>query len=328
MDNSVETPNNLRIPFLGFMASAILFGVTVLQSYQYFVNYVDDSFTRKATITIVCTHIGLWEINSFLDCLHFIFSGIMICAGYTSELRFSDPNAVWSVSFQYPASIAQLINLFQNAQGVKGHGYGRHFTIGLRPEVCEVTIFLPSIVNDRVHPLQFLFTSTLDPYVLRLLYNCSRECALMFCKVAANILSKAGLARTIKKMVVIAIGSTALIDAGIALCIAIVLYDMNTSETKRGGEIIRGLILFFVGIGILTSVCAVIKVSLFALDPNSVQYLAVQFWVPKIYANSILALFNAKSQLKEKLEVSEHLRASSSLFFGESPPAPAPSGVS
>ncbi|KDR69919.1 hypothetical protein GALMADRAFT_144976 [Galerina marginata CBS 339.88] len=51
--------------------------------------------------------------------------------------------------------------------------------------------------------------------------------------------------------------------------------------------------------------------------PSSLTYLIIDFSGPSLYTNSILALFNAKSWLKERMDVSVDLQVSSKILFGD-----------
>lgn len=59
-----------------------------------------------------------YSSSSFLDCLHFTFSAIMMCAAYTSDARFADPKVVW---FAHPSlTIASQTNDIVLAQEHEG----------------------------------------------------------------------------------------------------------------------------------------------------------------------------------------------------------------
>ncbi|KDR78663.1 hypothetical protein GALMADRAFT_244138 [Galerina marginata CBS 339.88] len=114
----------------------------------------------------------------------------------------------------------------------------------------------------------------------------------------------------------IAHGSAAFIDCSIAAILSFVLFKASgdTAWSSRSVSVVRYLVLYFVGMGVLTALTAIIKVILYALKPSSVIYLAIDFSVPSLYANSILALFNAKSRLKKKIDASVGPQISSALF--------------
>ncbi|PPQ93600.1 hypothetical protein CVT25_005480 [Psilocybe cyanescens] len=55
----------------------------------------------------------------------------------------------------------------------------------------------------------------------------------------------------------------------------------------------------------------------FIFDPMSKRYMAIEFILPCVYANSILAIFNAKSRLKKQVEASAEFHLSRSIIFGD-----------
>ncbi|PPQ92814.1 hypothetical protein CVT25_004072 [Psilocybe cyanescens] len=100
------------------------------------------------------------------------------------------------------------------------------------------------------------------------------------------------------QVVCIAIGSTAAIDSTIAITMTVVLYKMiPLSPVRRGIHTVHQLVLFFIATGMLTAVCAVIRLALFASDPSSTMYLALHFAVPRLYVNSILAFHGPELDL-------------------------------
>lgn len=143
MDNFDVASINTRVPFLGFMFGSMLsqtfgvqsgfwnnghrlFGVTLLQAYQYFLSYGSDPRSRKATVgrflfleysyLLLLKVLIVWYVHncpvvlsvslhsndssfSFLDCLHFTFSAIMMSVAYTSQAKFEDSNVIWSARF-------------------------------------------------------------------------------------------------------------------------------------------------------------------------------------------------------------------------------------
>ncbi|KAF8970833.1 hypothetical protein BDZ97DRAFT_1788948 [Flammula alnicola] len=78
---------SLGPPLLGLVVGLVLFGVTLLQAYQYFLNYTHDLKIRKLTIAVVCC----------LDSLHSVFAVAMVYSAVTSAPGFTDQNVIWSM---------------------------------------------------------------------------------------------------------------------------------------------------------------------------------------------------------------------------------------
>jgi len=79
-------------------------------------------------------------------------------------------------------------------------------------------------------------------------------------------------------------------------------------------ELVRSLVLYFVGTGFLTAVAAVLALSLYIARPNTFLYLSVELSIIRLYANAILAFFNWRSGLRQKTEESVELQISLILF--------------
>ncbi|KAF8872667.1 hypothetical protein CPB84DRAFT_1799046, partial [Gymnopilus junonius] len=91
----------------------------------------------------------------------------------------------------------------------------------------------------------------------------------------------------------------------------------------RGRHTVNFLIIFL-ATGLLTAVTAVLSVAMYVANPSSVVYLAIEFSAPRLYANSILALFNSKSRLKVKMdsESTTNIHIPSIWIFGDDSPSP------
>ncbi|KAF8970834.1 hypothetical protein BDZ97DRAFT_1788953 [Flammula alnicola] len=122
-----------------------------------------------------------------------------------------------------------------------------------------------------------------------------------------------------EKMLYVAFGSTAVIDCGVAAVMSLVLVQTRSQASHTSTNVINYLVTFFVATGFLTAVAAVLTIVLYIVRPSTVLYLTVEFSVPKLYANSILAMFNAKSRMQKHMNTTEELKVPSVLFFGDAP---------
>ncbi|PPQ70118.1 hypothetical protein CVT26_013403 [Gymnopilus dilepis] len=128
-----------------------------------------------------------------------------------------------------------------------------------------------------------------------------------------------------RKVMYAGYGSTCLIDCSAAFVLALILHKFRSSEMiKRCRDAITYLIIFFLVAGLSTGIAAISSVVLYTLKPSSLLYLGVEFSAPRLYANFVLALFNAKAQLKDKLDASVDLQLPSHLLFGGGVPPAGP----
>ncbi|KDR65876.1 hypothetical protein GALMADRAFT_148360 [Galerina marginata CBS 339.88] len=121
-------------------------------------------------------------------------------------------------------------------------------------------------------------------------------------------------------LIYIGLVSAAAIDCTLAVAISFVLLyaeqDANVGD-KRTHQIIMHLIFQLIGAGMLTAASCLAIMGLYWSNPSSMVYLTVTFFSPRLYSNSILALFNAKARLNRKLNAYPELRSYSTIFFGE-----------
>ncbi|KAH7920433.1 hypothetical protein BV22DRAFT_802879 [Leucogyrophana mollusca] len=80
-----------------------------------------------------------------------------------------------------------------------------------------------------------------------------------------------------------------------ALC---VLLHTKRSVFRRTNILVNTLIVYAINRCLLTSVVAIVEVIVFATSPNSLWFLAIDFLIGKLYANSLLASLNSRSSLR------------------------------
>ncbi|KAF8152598.1 hypothetical protein B0H34DRAFT_122446 [Crassisporium funariophilum] len=274
--SSYEAERDLGAAFLGFTAGSILFGITILQAFQYFTTYVGDSRSRKQFVALIC----------FLDTLHSSISTYMM---YTMLVNpTGDPTSGFAVVWSFKAVgtiqtvvviLVQSFYLYQIWRLTGNFIINRNFSRFVKVSVW--TVFCYAIAMGAVF--------------------------LVHLEKVKTILSFGG---GFQNIIYLGLGSTAFVDCGIAIIMSSTLY-MSGTKTKRSEDIIKTLILYFVGTGVLTAIAAIIALILYTVRPNTLLYLSVEFSIIRLYANSILAL------LREKMNATVELRMPSALLFGE-----------
>ncbi|KAF8964386.1 hypothetical protein BDZ97DRAFT_904463 [Flammula alnicola] len=114
----------------------------------------------------------------------------------------------------------------------------------------------------------------------------------------------------------IGFGSTALIDCAIAATMSFLLFKTSSGNSKKSRSVVRFLVMFFIGTGLLTAMAAIATIA-YVSRPSTVLYLGIEFSVPRLYANSILAMFNSKERLLKKMQATTELQLSSKLLFDD-----------
>ncbi|KDR71921.1 hypothetical protein GALMADRAFT_143678 [Galerina marginata CBS 339.88] len=273
---------NIRAPLFGFVIKSVLFGMTILQAYQYFMNYVNDSRTRKLTIVAVCS----------LECIHFAFSSKMMYSSLLPSSKDASTNIVWCMKVL--TTVKTMLMLL----------------------VQSFYLYLVWILADNMTLKRELVRLLRSISVLTFFFTVGVGVAfLAYLEQTGNIFN---FSMAFEHVIYISVGSAAAVDCVISAIMSFVLFNAaSRTGGKRSGNVVNDLVLFFVGTGMLNAISKILIIALYASNPSSVLYLAVQFSIPSLYANSILALFNAKSRLKEKMDASVELRVSSALFFGD-----------
>jgi len=86
------------------------------------------------------------------------------------------------------------------------------------------------------------------------------------------------------------------VDAIIAASLCFTLARLRTGFARMD-SMLNSLMLYILNTGVLTSICSITAVSLYAVYPRSFIFLAVQFLLTKLCVNAFLALFNARHHL-------------------------------
>ncbi|KAI5118154.1 hypothetical protein M0805_000533 [Coniferiporia weirii] len=93
------------------------------------------------------------------------------------------------------------------------------------------------------------------------------------------------------------------VDTSIAVVIAYLLHS-NRSQIKQTNSLISRLMAYAISTGLLTSVMSLMALVTALALPNKFIYLIPDFLIPKLYFNSILALYNSRESLRNNLIVS------------------------
>lgn len=81
-----------------------------------------------------------------------------------------------------------------------------------------------------------------------------------------------------------------------------VLLSQRRSGFARTNSAIRMLMVYSINTGALTSICAIVCLTIYAAMPNETKFtfIAIYFVLPKLLLNSLLATLNARHSLRER----------------------------
>ncbi|KAF8154278.1 hypothetical protein B0H34DRAFT_83797 [Crassisporium funariophilum] len=128
-----------------------------------------------------------------------------------------------------------------------------------------------------------------------------------------------GFTLNFEYIVYLGFGATALIDCAIAAAMCMILHK-SSGGTRRSETVLETLIQYFIGTGLLTSFAAIMVIILYVASPNTLLYLGMEFSVTRLYANSILAMFNARQHLRDRMNQSIAITLPTNVLFGEPEP--------
>ncbi|KDR71924.1 hypothetical protein GALMADRAFT_253713 [Galerina marginata CBS 339.88] len=274
---------NSRALLFGFIIKSVLFGMIILQAYQYFTNYAKDPRTRKFTIMAVCS----------LECVHFAISAKMMYSSLLPSSENTRTDMVWCLKVLASVNIVLVLLVKSFYLHLVWILAGN---ITLKRRLARVLKSISAFTFLYAIGIGVAFLSYLEQ--IRNIFNFSKA---------------------FERVIYITLASASAIDCVISAIISFVLFSTasRTVSNSRSGKVVNHLVLFFVGTGMLTVVPKILIIALYALYPSSVLYFAVEFSIPSLYTNSILGLFNSKSRLQRKMDASEELRVPSALIFGD-----------
>ncbi|KAI6139612.1 hypothetical protein EDD17DRAFT_341614 [Pisolithus thermaeus] len=251
---SVDLTNTWGAAFIGGMVTAVLYGITTLQTYLYFMNYPNDDVPTKLFVA------AIWVLDTAhitLMC-HALYYYLVSSYGVTTSLAYG----IWSLF----ASVA--VNL----------------TIA-----CAVQAFF---TNQVCRPrLRWLVTLPIIITVLAHLGFGIETVVFMFIKKQLSSLSQ------LTYYAVTPFGAALVVsDVFIAVALCLLLRE-NSSLTvfPRTKHLINILMIYAINRCLLTSAVAIAEVALWAVNPENSWFMAVDFTIGKLYANSLLASLNSRN---------------------------------
>ncbi|KAG2139809.1 uncharacterized protein EDB93DRAFT_1330192 [Suillus bovinus] len=278
---SVDIHDTFGAGFIGGMVTAILYGITTLQTYLYYVYYPTDPNNLKVLVAFI------WVI----DTLH--------------------------ISFMCHALYYYLVTSFGNPDNLGTGVWSLFASLGLNlcMAVLVQTYFTFQISCLTRSNIRWWLTSFIMLFVVAHFAFGLETVILMFIKQKFSALSEI----TLYAATPFAIAAV-LSDLFIAASLCILLHG-NRSPVVQTNALVNTLIVYAINRCLLTSVVAVaevIAVSLgergrsipfeidipffvqFSVSPDSLWFIAIDFVIGKLYANSLLASLNSRSALRAR----------------------------
>ncbi|KAI8996243.1 hypothetical protein BD414DRAFT_408500 [Trametes punicea] len=280
--------------FIGVLLSAVLFGVTMLQTFVYFQQYPSDRPWRKFAVSWLC----------FLDALHLALSAHFVYHYLVSN--YANPDAlshiVWSFKLRividalvvcsvhtlYTLRLWTLLAIDDHLApfGQEARRWSQQkVTVHASATLWVMRRIVPWLVYNRRHvshhallPVMCYETIKLDLFI-----------DLLHAPWATFV----------------PLGSSTVIDAVIASSLCYFLARCRPQSEPRNGPI-KTLIVYTVNTGIITSFCSLITIFMMVAYPRTFIPIAIEFLIIKLYINSYMAMLNARTALNSSQEHSVH----------------------
>ncbi|OJA11070.1 hypothetical protein AZE42_06925 [Rhizopogon vesiculosus] len=299
--------------FIGGMIAAIMYGITTLQTYLYYVYFPRDSHSLKFLVALI------WV----LDTLHVSFMCHALYHYLVSSFGDADAltTAIWSlvVRIARPERKSPLLGFYLKLM-IKAAVYGRHRANILYFSDSPLDSFEHKMVADMRHCKSklsdsygdsalngdfvtsrwWLFSHTLD-----LDWRQSCSCQYSSPQSGSNVMNYLRFEKkefsALQQITLYAATPFAIAAVLSDVCITIalcVLLHGNRSPVIETNVLVNTLIVYAINRCLLTSVVAVAEVIAFAISPASLWFIAIDFVIGKLYANSFLASLNSRSALR------------------------------
>ncbi|KAJ3733266.1 hypothetical protein DFJ43DRAFT_245918 [Lentinula guzmanii] len=268
--------NSFGAGLIGAIVTAMLYGLTTLQTYLYFINYPKDEMKIKVLVSIV------W----ILDSLHIAL--VTFCVYHYLVINFSNPAGLAIVNWSL--NITVMLNLLL-AVLVQSFFTRQVFTLSRGLARWALAALLSITVIGHfcfgIETVAFLFISK------------------TFVKFQESSTVKLAAATPFAIFAVLS-------DVLIAVSLCVLLHENRTGWGKTN-TLITTLIVYAVNRCLLTSAVAITEVIVFILHPTSLWFLAIDFVIGKLYANSLLASLNSRHYLRKPVTHSDNTNSRSNV---------------
>ncbi|KAF8200166.1 hypothetical protein BJ912DRAFT_623513 [Pholiota molesta] len=274
----IDISNTFGAALIGAFVATTLYGLTTLQTYLYYVYYPKDSGSMKSIVSII------W----ILDTLQAAFM-------------------TFSVYHYLVTSYFDLASL------ETGH-WSLFLSVAFNTVIsCIVQIFFIVRISQLCSPRYRWWIVSIIGVVVAAHFAFGVETVVfMFIKKDLAKLSDISLFAA-TPFAIFAVLSDFMI-AG-TLCY---LLQGSRSGFRRTDTIISTLIIYAINRCLLTSIVAIVEVIVFALMPHTLWFLAVDFFIGKLYANSLLATLNSRVAIRATNTTTLNSMHLSELDFGSS----------
>ncbi|KAK0187531.1 hypothetical protein F5146DRAFT_713275 [Armillaria mellea] len=243
--------------YVGATLAAVFFGITNLQAVIYYKNYPNDWWIYRYSVAL------LWGLDALhlASSTHGVYYYLIDMFG---DLEESLTHSVWSFKLMLILNIAILLYV-QGLYAIRLWKLGRHFH-----KVFPWFVFL--VVAISLAAGIYMVHGILETLNFSHISGVKTPIYIFFSTVAAS-------------------------DFVIALMMCYYLHKSRaTTNFSTTASLLLGLMRLVVVSGLATSVCSLIILIAFIAWPDTLIFIGIGFILPKLYVNSLLAMFNYRPE--------------------------------
>ncbi|KAF4586274.1 hypothetical protein EYR38_010549 [Pleurotus pulmonarius] len=256
-----------------------LYGITILQAYQYFLKYPNDTKVQKGWVVLLF----LLDTANLVFGIHAMYFYLIFRFGDLSSLQ----TLIWSIrcslpAFRYRSCIGNM----------------------------DRTEF---VLMENMAPHEF----AAPPYMG--CQGCDGVAVIVVVGLAAGVLELEKLQSLLIPpsfaWVILFPGCLVplLLDMTIAATMFFLLWSQKVDLPSRMDRVVAMLVTYIVGTGVLTSVMKLAYLLIFSARPDTLLFLCVEFSGTRLYVNSYYALLNARKSLRNELDPSHSINSPSDI---------------
>ncbi|EMD38581.1 hypothetical protein CERSUDRAFT_113765 [Gelatoporia subvermispora B] len=278
MPSFVDLNSTFGAAYIGAMVTLVLYGITSLQSYLYYAYYPKDDRSLKFTVGLPSTRLrSLLTSQAYqvaavwiLDTLHVA----LVCYSmyYYLILNYANPLALFHGIWSLDVSV--LINTLI---------------------ACIVqTFFTQRVYQLTPQPWKYPVTGLIGATVLAH-FALGLETTVKFFQIQDfSRLSEISFSAALPFAIM-----AVLSDVAVAAALCILLHNSRTVYHSTN-HILYKLMVFAINRCVLTSLVAIVELVVFLKLQHTLWFLAIDFIIGKLYANSLLATLNTRRIISGK----------------------------
>lgn len=260
-NNDMGIPGGFGSILIAGLISSMLYGITTLQTYLYYMHYSEDSLLVKLLVA------AIW----LLDSLHVSFMCYMLY--YYLVINYGVPSALDYIVWSYQITVLMNLLVIFGVQSFFAHKI--HY---LYRRQVRWYVTVPIIVLVVAH-MGFGLTTV----VVTAIHN-----------------KTSMLTESWYYGVTPSVGTVVLAEILITVSLCLLLYDNGLhSAVPRTKRILNTLIIYAANRCLLTLIVAIAELSVNA-DQQAAWTMGLNFIIGKLYANSLLASLNTRQHLRSQ----------------------------